>query len=960
MRANGTIHFGVMDKVKGTHKHGEIIGIPLKNQEDFVDALDYIERCFKGSNQQCDARNCIRNPRFIEVLDKESTEKTWVIEYDVVPKASIVKKQFYSVSIPKFSERDKKLKCEKAAPYCRVGANTQQVPEDDYVPFIQELSEKDQQREEAESSSNETAMDCREDQSRKLSILLTCGKTHIDNSLFYIIVTNRFQPEHLDSISFLIHMNLFCVFDFDPDSNTSGLCGTFKKQKVVNLHFLDDYANDNRSGNAEFIKHLQLFEKTSWIFCNGRNDFTAGQQPCDEKTWIKTRKKKLKKVVSLICNDILPRSSFVVLFLLVSDVEQPLVETFHEFFAEMNGHDFWQSGQVLPRCPVKCLHLKNISIAQMPLSHVDATVQSIQLVKNQPARKIPVLNGGLCFLKSVEEAVLDSLEIISADQCEETKLDLMSEDKIKQTMIYFYRGGKIKWINFWLADKHRGGNVIKRDAYKEASKILDNITHCAKAKRPIESVNVYHHPGSGGSTVARQILWSWRTKVRCAVVKPCKEITTVCEHVVKLREHEEKDKNSCLPVLLLLEDQKKDYIDDLRQQLGNVIAIKKISTSVLCFILLICNRSNDPERMRRASPPQTVAVTHKLSNREKPLFEEKLKELKLEFQPEFILTFVLMNKNFAESYTKDFVKNILDTVDHSSPVTRLIRFVALLNCYVENSYISVSHCEASLGLATYLDKTRYHAFVDHLSDEARLLFIHLNESSAHISSLRIIHWEVAKEVLSQLSVNVPQSDIAMDLISDKLLMSHRFNRDEFLKFIKDLFIRRNKKSRGDAKDTAFSPLIEHVSTEKGDFQKAVDLMKKAYIALGKDAFVAQQLARLLNTNQRFEEALEWAETAKSILPYDTFVLDTLGQVYKWWFYHLSDTLDEETPSPERGTEIISTALKGISAFRVSEKTPKKETFSFNSSYYGEVDVGCRLLKFLSEVDVLQMTLENLN
>ncbi|XP_018527296.1 sterile alpha motif domain-containing protein 9-like [Lates calcarifer] len=911
-----------MDKVRGTHKHGEIIGIPVQNREDFVDALDYIERCFKGSNQQSDARNCIRNPRFIEVLDKETSEKAWVIEYDIVPKASTVKDKLYYVGVPKFSEKDNKVKCEEKVPYYRVGANTPRIPDDDFVLFIQGLREKDQQREEAESSNNQTTVDLKEDQKRKLAILLTCGKTHMDNSLFYIVVTNKFQTEHLNSISFLVPMNLFCVFDFDPDSKTSGLCGRYKEEKAVNLHFLDDYANDSGLGTTDFINSLQLFERTSWIFCNGRSDFPGGEQTCDEKTWIKTRKKKLKKAVSLICNDILPRRSFVVLFLLMSDVGQPLVETFHEFYAELNGHDFlavisesrenYKKWSSLAQVSCHMSTLKEISIVEMPLSHVDATVQSTQLSKNKPTRTLPVLNGGLCFLKSVEEAMLDSLEIISVDQCDDTKLEIISKDEIQQIETYFYRGGKIDWKNFWLADKHKCGVIIQRDAYKEASTILDKIAHRSNAIRSIESVNIYHQPGSGGSTVARQILWSWRTKVRCAVVKQCKEITTVCEHAVKLREHDERDKNKCLPVLLLLEDRNADYIDDLRRELGNVIATKKISPSVLCFILLICNRSNDPESRCRASPSQTVAVTHRLSDAEKPLFSEKLEQLKLQFEhfePDFILTFVLMSKGFEQSYIEDFVKNLLDKIDHSSLPTRLIRFVALLNSYVEDSYISVSHCEASLGITTYVDKTQYHAFVDHLSEGARLLFIHLKEGSTHISSIRIIHTLVAKEILSQLSVNLPQSDIAMDLINDKVLINHRFDRDEFLKFIRALFIRRHKKSRGDPKDTTFSPLIEHVSTERGGVQKAVDLMKAAYIALGKDAYVAQQLARLLYTHLRFEEALEWAEEAKSLLPNDTFVLDTLGQVYKKWFYHLYDTLEEKEPTPERGIEIISTCTQ---------------------------------------------------
>lgn len=91
----------------------------------------------------------------------------------------------------------------------------------------------------------------------------------------------------------------------------------------------------------------------------------------------------------------------------------------------------------------------------------------------------------------------------------------------------------------------------------------------------------------------------------------------------------------------------------------------------------------------------------------------------------------------------------------------------------------------------------------------------------------------------------------MDLITDKVLINHRFDRDEFLKFIRAFFIRCKKKSRGDLEDTAFSPFIEHVCTQIGGVQKAVDLMKAAYIALGKDPFVAQQLGWLLYTYLTF-------------------------------------------------------------------------------------------------------------
>lgn len=75
----------------------------------------------------------------------------------------------------------------------------------------------------------------------------------------------------------------------------------------------------------EFVSHLHLFQQSSWIFCNGRSDFSGNETPFDENTWCKTRWTFLKDCVSLICKDILPKGTFLVIFLLTSPVEKPIL-----------------------------------------------------------------------------------------------------------------------------------------------------------------------------------------------------------------------------------------------------------------------------------------------------------------------------------------------------------------------------------------------------------------------------------------------------------------------------------------------------------------------------------------------------------------------------------------------------------------------------------------------------------
>uniref|UniRef100_A0A8C0GAH5 Sterile alpha motif domain-containing protein 9-like n=1 Tax=Chelonoidis abingdonii TaxID=106734 RepID=A0A8C0GAH5_CHEAB len=961
VRTNGTIHFGVMDSVEDKGwKHGQIAGIPVRDRDIYVDALDYIEKCFEPSQQEA-ARNCIHPPIFTEVIQKDSQEQYFVVEVDIEPSSSTVKGKIFQVRLPRFNEQSNKVNLDKMSVlYQRVGTKSEPVKNEELVAFIQGLQEKDVRREKAESSSSEDPMEISENLGRKLSVLFTDGKNYMNDSLLYILVTNRCGKEDLKSVKFLMRMNIFCVFDFDEDSSVSGLYAKYKEHHETRSHFLQNYANENKMSTTEFQKHLGLFDHTSWIFCNGRSDFLGNEKPCDEDTWIRTKKKYLKKAISFICDEILPKGSFVVLFLLLSPVEKPIVDTFQEFYTEMNGMDYiiciaeskenYEKWANLAQASCNIETLEQRSIVGMKLSHVDATIQKMLPSAICP-RHLPVSTKGLCVLPTLEEEKMSSLEILCADQCDDIKLDLLSTKEIQEIERTFYQGRKVSWKNFWLADKGSCGEVIERDACRDVHKILDGTLHENRIRGSVAKLKIFHQPGSGGSTIARQVLWKRRKDLRCAVVRSSYPVATVSQHAVNFREYDENDMKNSLPVLLLVEDYDEDYLDDLKNDLMDAMTARRGHSSKPCFILMCCKRSNVPEKLCKDSPLDTVAVTHKLSEQEKHLFKTKIEKLEKQkdFKPEFIITFVLMSKEFKETYVTEFVEHWKEGIDPSSLVTNLMKYVALLNSYVHGSYISLSHCEAFLGLGSYTEKREYD-FRNNLSEQARFIFIELRANTTYISCVKIIHHLVAKEILHQLSGNQPQSQIAMNLLQEKMLFQHRFGREEFIKFIRDLFIRRDKKSRGDNTDSLFSPFIEHVCKVE-NCEKAIEVLKTAYECLGKDAYFAQQLARLHYNHEKFEDAEYWAGVAKSHLPHDSFILDTEGQVYKKWFnFTVDKKTDEATPSEV--IEMIEIALKAMKCFRAAQWAAKSEIDSMNNAgYFGEVEVGCRLLKFLSTLKV---------
>ncbi|XP_042308831.1 sterile alpha motif domain-containing protein 9-like [Sceloporus undulatus] len=963
VRTNGTIHFGVMDRVeKKGWTHGQIIGIPIRETEIYVDALDYIGKCF-DANVQAAARQCIHPPVFIEVIQTDSHEQYFVVEVDIEPLSDIIKGKFFQVRLPNFNEKSNKVNLEKdKIAFQRAGSSSEPVTIENLVTFIQDLQERDIWRKKAEESSHENQTDVPENLGRKLSVLLTDGKSYLDSSMWYILVTNKCGEEDLKSINFLRHINIFCVFDFDEDSNVSGLYSNYKKYHATSPHFLQNYSNDNKMSTTEFQKHLCLFVKKSWIFCNGRSDFLGNEKTCDENTWIRTKRKYLKKAVSFICDDLLPKGSFLVLFLLLSPVEKPIVDTFHEFYSEMNGMDFiiclsesrenYEKWANLAQTSCSIETLQQRSIVGMKLSHVDATIQSM-LPSTTNCRHLPVSTKGLCVLPPLEEEKMYSLEILCADQCDDIKLDFLSTREIQMIDETFYRGKKVSWKNFWLADKRKCGEIIEREACKEVSRMLNDFVYGSLFRYSVAKLKVFHEPGSGGSTIARQVLWKQRKDLRCAVIKTTYPVTTVCQHAVEFQCYDEKDLKNCLPVLLLVEDYDEEYLEELNCALTDAMGSNKRRSSRPSFILLCCKRSNAPDKFCKASPQDTVSVTHKLTDKEKSLFRTKIEkfENQKDFKLEYILTFVLMSNEFETTYVREFVEHLLKDIDLTSRETSLMRYVALLNFYVHNSYISLSHCEAFLGLMPYEEMTvRQYDFISNLSEQARLIFIELRETTTYISSIRIIHHLVAKEILNQLSGSQTQSEIAMEFLQEKAFLQHRFGREEFIKFIRDLFIRRDKKSRGDNTDSLFSPFIEHVCNTENP-EKAIEVLKYAYECLGKDAFFAQQLARLHYVYEKFEDAKLWAEVAKSRLPNDSFILDTEGQVYRKWFsFRVDKKSDEDTP--EDTIQIIEIALKAMKCFRATQQAAKSEKDTMNNSgYFGEVEVGCRLLKLLSTLDV---------
>ncbi|XP_067914827.1 sterile alpha motif domain-containing protein 9-like, partial [Heterodontus francisci] len=934
-RTNGTIHFGIEDG--GEYVHGEIVGVPVPNKELFVKARDkYIKQCF-SAKYHADAEHSIRPPRFVEVVGDGTGQQRFVIEVDIVPSLSVVKETFYIVKRPYYNNSASgTVGYLRPSIYKREGATSSiQVCSIAIQKMPEYVRDRDFEREKAERNEELS----RDDVYRKLSELFTSIKKHMNSEVKYILVTNSCKKEDLENLSFLLGMRFFCVLDFDPNSKMQGLYSLYSK---ASPYFLEECITESGSLADDVLK--DSFQRTSWIFCNGQNH-SGEQEPYDAKTWMKTRREHLVKMISQICNAILPPGTFEVLFLMLSPANQVVAQAFHEFYAGMNGqnnikcimegrenYNIWAS---LLQNSCNRETLNNLSIVGTKLSHLDNMIQTIQ------SSGLSVKQ--LLYDDTKYENLLPFIAVLRSDEYSCIDVDAKDEEwqeEIRDKEMHFYKGGKVSWMNFWFAENRHCGEIIKRDAYKTVNNHLNLVLERADSEEPVITVTISHQPGSGGSTVARHILWNFRKRLRCATVNTSYPVRSICEQAVKLQENEENGKS--LPVLLLVEDCNEEYIEELKIHLGRAVADCPSKPN---FILLYCKRSTVSKTFASAS--DIVHVNYNLSENEKMLFSRKLDDLKAQYKENSILTFVLMTKEYNQDYLTKSVNELLESINQTPGVLDLIVCIALLNHYVEGSYITGSQCEAFLNRCVHSGSSQPLTFESTLREAAGCLLSQLYEPTAEFLCIRVIHRKVAEEILSHKFL---QSQAVTHLLEENLFFKHR-STTQVVKFIRQLFVQR--KDNTDKVKHPFSSLITQISKHETR-TKAVDVLEKACKCFDKDAFVTQQFARFLYNGGEFEKAEAWVKKARSLEPFNSYILHTEGQMYKKWFCSDNQTMqNEQQSSPQRLGKLIELALKAIEAFQGSQEESKSESDWNNAGYFGEVEVACYVVQLMSQLDIFK-------
>ncbi|XP_035609289.2 sterile alpha motif domain-containing protein 9-like [Oncorhynchus keta] len=525
--------------------------------------------------------------------------------------------------------------------------------------------------------------------------------------------------------------------------------------------------------------------------------------------------------------------------------------------------------------------------------------------------------GPEIYVGSQIRVSISLLDVLYANEFEEEDID---SAVAKKTEVDFYRGAPPQWLNFYWAERATSVDkitpFIKRDGYTE---LIENIKKRRKGDLT-PTMNLLHQPGSGGTTLAKQVLWDMRKKLRCAVLTGAtSDFTAIAKQVIHLFTAGGQGHQNT--VLLLLEDER--ILENLQDAIMKEITDRNITTHMPVVIILNCVRK-EVIKQEDHNNSRHVILRAELSEAEKQQFEEKQIEISRSYSNEHkqFHGFNIMRENFSGDYVKETCV-FLDVRKKRRPKEKqLLAFLSLVNAYVPGSHLLESQCQAFLGTQDpiYVGPS----FEQRMEPFSHLIVTFPSQQGQH-KHVRMAHPLIAQQCVKVLATaGVNRSDTARNFLTD---FCGEEVQQHLLPVIKDMLTKREitvdhqqntTREMGEERKDMFSRLIHDI--EDNEFKSnCVSVLQLASEKITQNPFFPQALARFFYLRMgEYGEAEQWAKIAKDRDPKNSFVADTLGQVYK---KHLNSRVHDTSISAQ---DILQLAVKAFEAFKDVERAAENE------------------------------------
>ena len=336
----------------------------------------------------------------------------------------------------------------------------------------------------------------------------------------YILVTDSVPQQNLESYSILRSVTWKMILDFDPMSEEEGFYREFtSKEGQSNLVTMFTPAELNQSTMKSLLRQIDP-NKIQWVFVNGRSgDGDGGSQENS------SREASFMRGISSLFRCCSDPDTFdelkpvICLILPLKDSNLPhlqvtlgrLIENFYDLnlefvsVADRNWPDTFEEFKIQSfHLGPKVLHLGLKALLDtsagrklcMPTSHVGVTV-------NLSPRQY-------LYLKELLDIMYLGCEDLPEDNGSSLEFEEQQDCFLEQQRKSFLSGNQISFAS--LSDNHDARREIERDIRVHVQRLLDQ-----GLAKPV-FVEVRHLPGTGGSTIARRVLWDLHKDYPCALI----------------------------------------------------------------------------------------------------------------------------------------------------------------------------------------------------------------------------------------------------------------------------------------------------------------------------------------------------------------------------------------------------------------------------------------------------------
>lgn len=337
----------------------------------------------------------------------------------------------------------------------------------------------------------------------------------------YILVTDAVPHENLECYSMLRSVAWKMILDFDPMSEEEGFYREFtSKEGQSNLVSMFTPTELNQSTMKSLVRQIDP-NKTQWVFVNGR----SGDNDGGSKTLQDWEVSAVKGISSLFrcCSDpdtfdqlkpviclILPFSDKSIPYLQIT--LSRLTENFNNLnlnFVSVDNKN-WPSG-ISERFNVQGFGLSP-KILNLGFKDMLDTSADKKLRMPTSHAGVPVILSArqYLYIKEHLEILYIGCEDLPEDTENPSESEKQQESFLEQQRKSFLSGNQISFAS--LFDNQDARREIERDIQIHVQRLLDQ----GLAKPLI--VEIRHSPGSGGSTIARRVLWDLHKEYPCAFI----------------------------------------------------------------------------------------------------------------------------------------------------------------------------------------------------------------------------------------------------------------------------------------------------------------------------------------------------------------------------------------------------------------------------------------------------------